>query len=133
MTQSFELPQRCQREVGNALRIAAVYTATGFDNLYLREDLDQQYTPAEIETLRRELIVFALGKETLADVTHAGKFRRIICQTEDALALQVPIDGHFGVFVSIDFSAKDSLFDIGDIVQAWIEQEELSAEETNKR
>lgn len=131
MTQPFELPQRCQQEIGDALRIAAVYTETGFDHLYIRDDLDHQYTPAEIETLRRELIVFALGKEKLADVTHAGGLRRIMCEMDNAFALQVPVDGHFGVFVSIDTSAKDSLFDIGETVQTWIEQNELASAETN--
>ncbi|MFC4448910.1 DUF7522 family protein [Halorussus aquaticus] len=129
MTQSLGLTEMCRREVGDALRIAAVYTETEFEHLYLREDLDRQYTPAEIVTLRRELIVFALGKQQLADVTHAGKVRQIICEMDDAIALQFPVAGHFGVFVSIEASERDSLFDLGDAVEAWIEQGGLPARE----
>lgn len=120
MASPTDLTQSLQSEVGDALRIVAVYAETVFDHLYLRDDLEPRYSSAELETLRREIIVFALGKETVEEVTHAGPLQNIIYETDDAFSLQFPFDGYTGVFVSIDSSAKTQLFDVSDTIREWV-------------
>lgn len=129
----FDMPDLAEvihSEVGDALRIASVYTETEFDSLYLRDDVESQYTASELESLRREIIVLALGKEKLEEVTHVGRLQRIIYETDDAVTIQVPLDGHTGVFVSLESSKRMQLFEVIEAVQTWIEQHELRTDGT---
>lgn len=120
-----DLAEVIQSEVSDALRIATVYTETEFDSLYLRDDIESQYTASELESLRREIIILALGKEKLEEVTHVGKLQQIIYESDDAVTIQVPLQRHTGVFVSIESSERMQLFEVIEAMQTWIEQHEL--------
>ena len=123
MADASELTARLQDTVGDDLRMVGVYSESDFDHLYLRDELAERYEPADLDTLRREIIVLALGREKVEDVTSAGPLRRIVYETEDAFAVQVPAGGHDGVFVSVDSAVRSKLFDVADAVEAWTDRE----------
>ncbi|MFC4550594.1 MULTISPECIES: DUF7522 family protein [Halorussus] len=123
MVDPSELTETLRTSVGDDLRMVGVYSEHDFDHLYLRDELADRYEPADLDTLRREIIVLALGREKVEDVTSAGPLRRIVYETEDAFAVQVPFDGHDGVFVSIDADARSKLFDVADAVETWTDGE----------
>ncbi len=101
--------------------MALVYGETEYENLYLRDDIRDEYTEADLEGLRREIIVFGLGKERIGDVTHVGELRHIIYDTEGALSIQFPLGEYEGVFVSIGNEAQSELFDVIEATRAWID------------
>ncbi|UPV73800.1 hypothetical protein M0R89_14795 [Halorussus limi] len=116
-----ELTRTLRTEVGDALRMVAVYEETEFDHLYLRDDLDSQYSRVDLEALRREIIVLGLGREKVDEVTASGSLRRIVYETEDVFAVQTPTDTHTGVFVSFDSSKRTRLFDVIDVIRDRVE------------
>lgn len=124
MSEPFDLTEDLEAILGDDLRMAFVYGESELERLYLRDDIRDSYTDEELEGLRREVIVMALGKERIPDVTHVGELRHIIYDTEDALSVQVPLSKYEGVFVS--FGGEDAtavLFDVVDRTREWIDDE----------
>lgn len=118
---SFDLVEDLRGDLGEGVRMVLVYGETEYDHAYLRDDIDDEYTEADLEGLRREIIVFGLGKERIGDVTHVGELRHIIYDTEDAFSIQIPLGKHEGVFVSVDDEHEDDVFDVVEATREWID------------
>lgn len=117
----FDLVDDLREVVGDGVRMVFVYAETEYERAYLRDDIRDEYSEADLEGLRREIIVFGLGKERIADVTHVGELRHIIYDTDDAFSIQVPLGKYEGVFVSVDDDCRDDLFDVVETTREWIE------------
>ncbi|WP_135534239.1 hypothetical protein [Halostella pelagica] len=118
----FELVDDLRETLDDRLRMALVYEETQYKHIYLDEELRNEYSQSDIERLRREIIVLALGKNRLTDFTHVGELRRIIYDTDDAMSIQFPLGEHEGVFVSIDTENEAELFDVIETTQNWIDR-----------
>ena len=118
----FDLVDELRDDIGDGVRMVLVYGETEYDHAYLRDDIDDEYTETDLEGLRREIIVFGLGKERIGDVTHVGELRHVIYDTEDAFSIQVPLGKHEGVFVSVDDEQGDDLFDVIETTRQWIDE-----------
>jgi hypothetical protein len=119
----FSLVNHLRDIVGDDVRMVLVYGEREYEDTFLRDDISEEYTEADLEGLRREIIVFSLGKTRVGDVTHVGELRHIIYDTEDALSIQLLLGEHEGVFVSVDDEREAELFDVIEATRAWIDEQ----------
>lgn len=115
---SQELPDwiaALRETLGEDLRIAVEYDQTGYVSRYLREDLDEEYSPEELDDIRQEMIVLMLGKDRIEEFTNVGDFNALTYWLDEAIIYHFPeTEAFYGRVVSVEPAAesmREGIFD----------------------
>lgn len=97
---SNRLVEFARDQIGNALRTVIVLYETDYEVIYLREDLDDSYTPTRFESAADSFRV-DLGHHVDGD-TIIGTKQAVIHQHDDAFVFQFPHPGCHSVLMSVE-------------------------------
>lgn len=97
-----ELLRVVEERVGDALRSVAAYREKEYELQYLRDDIAESYSEAEINEVFQELVLAGLGRAYLEKIFHAGRVECTAFCFEEATMFHFVTDGYSGRFVSVD-------------------------------
>lgn len=97
-----EVVEAARAEVGDALRSVARYAEREYEFLFLRDDIEAQYSAAEIERVMDDLVISGIGASYVEQLFHAGRIQCIAHGFEQAVVVQFVEGPYEGVFVSFD-------------------------------
>ena len=89
-------------EFGDGLRVVATYENDVYDLHHMREDIQQEYSKAEIDRVFRQISIEGMGYENFQQLFHVGQLECAIYGFERALIFHFPPDPFHGLVVSID-------------------------------
>ena len=96
-----------REELGDDLRVAVEYDQTGYVSRHLRDDLAEEYTAADLDKVRQEMIVLMLGKDRIEEFTNAGGFKALTYWLDSAIVYHFPeTDQFYGRVVSVEPEAE---------------------------
>ena len=105
--------------LGEDLRVATEYDETGYVSRYLREDLDGEYPPEELDETRQEMIVLMLGKDRIEEFTNVGDFNALTYWMDEAIIYHFPeTEEYYGRVVSVEPAAESMREEIFDACSA---------------
>lgn len=88
--------------VGSGLRSVATYDSGDYERLYVRADIDAEYTDEERVELYKQVEIEGMGYSHLEGLFHTGELECAIYGFEEALMFQFPGDDFAGLFVTVD-------------------------------
>lgn len=97
--------ETARAEVGDALRAVARYAEREYEFLFLRDDVEAQYSAAERERVMDDLVISGIGASYVEELFHAGRIQCIAYGFERAVMVQFVEANYEGVFVSFDRAA----------------------------
>lgn len=100
-----EVVEAARAEVGDALRAVARYAEREYEFLFLRDDVEAQYSAAEMERVMDDLVISGIGASYVEELFHAGRIQCIAYGFERAVMVQFVEANYEGVFVSFDRAA----------------------------
>ncbi|NHN49042.1 hypothetical protein G9464_15780 [Halostella sp. JP-L12] len=96
-----------REKLGEELRVAVEYDESGYVSRYLRDDLEEEYTLAELDEIRQELIVLMLGKDRIEEFANVGEFVALTYWMDRAIIYHFPeTESFYGRVVSVEPSAE---------------------------
>lgn len=97
-----DLVDYLQDAVGDSLRAVGRYDQEGYDVLYIREDVAQEYSSADIEQIHHEMVLKGLGNQHIESLFKQEALSCSIYQFEDTARLHFVHQDYRGFYVSID-------------------------------
>ncbi|PSQ58088.1 hypothetical protein BRD18_06525 [Halobacteriales archaeon SW_7_71_33] len=119
-----ELCEFLQHRAGDLLRAVGYYDGEEYELLYLRDDLQSQYTPAEIGAIAEELRREHEGLTASETSYRLGELNCSIVTYDEGVVMQFPHDESTGTLVTLDPEAARQLVGFVDRCLAWIEESE---------
>lgn len=91
-----------QEEVGESLRSVAEYEEESYTFLYLRRDVDTQYTRAELNQIFDDVMLETLRSDFLEAQFHGGDYQCSALGFEEMMVFQFVRGDFQGLLVSLD-------------------------------
>jgi len=101
-TPSEALTEYLRDRVGEHLRSVLAYDGDGGELLYVRDDVADQYSEAEIANIVREVRLEAIEKPHQEDLYAHGSMNCTVRSFEDAVEIHLPRDETSGTVVAFD-------------------------------
>jgi len=102
-TEQMELVDLLKREVGDDLRAVGRYDKEGYDVLYIREDVANEFSQEDIEEIHHEMVLKGLGNQHIESLFNDEVLECSIYQFEDSVRLHFVNDDYLGYYVSFDY------------------------------
>lgn len=118
---SDSLVDELHEEIDDALRTVASYDRGDYNLLFIRDDVDAEYSKEEIAELFRQVEIEGMGYSHFETLFHTGQLECAIYGFEDAFMFQLPADEFTGVFVTMDRDLTLNPESIIDLCKAAIE------------
>jgi len=118
-----ELVAEMEAELGDALRPVATYESQSYEMHYFREDVEADYTEAELARLYEPVEIEGMGYEHFQKHFHTGNLECAIYGFEPALMVHFPWDPFAGLFVSIDRDVELNPQGVIDSCPSMVDQE----------
>lgn len=96
-------------EVGNALRSVGRHTESGYDLVYIRDDVEAIYSTDEIDEVFDDLKLQALNRDYVEGLFNAGTLECTIFGFESAIMFHFVDEDQTGLWVTVDRSAPITL------------------------
>ncbi|GAA0644614.1 DUF7522 family protein [Salarchaeum japonicum] len=110
MSDADTVVERLRREFGDALRSVTRYDADGYEDLYVREDVESGYADDRMERIAEETRMEALQSTYLRDLFQPvhGDFECTARFFEDGIELNYTVSETRGFAVGLDRHAGDA-------------------------
>lgn len=103
------LVEELESELGDVLRSVTTYDSQGYRDLFVREDVFNDYSIEEEYELYHEWILNSSSASIHEDsLLHAGEYRGQVRVFDQAITILVPLTETAGLFVAYDYLADVS-------------------------
>lgn len=104
---AIELVEYLSNRAGSHLRACAYYDETDYSILYLKDELDQQYTERELEKIADHMRQ-KVRRSRAERLFKMGEFRCSLLGYEDGLVLHFPQGGSKGTIITLEAAAASN-------------------------
>jgi hypothetical protein len=102
-TRQKELVDLLREEVGDSLRAVGRYDEEGYDVLFIREDVADEFSQEDIEEIHHDMVLKGLGNQHIESLFNDEALECSIYQFEDSVRLHFVNDDYLGYYVSFDY------------------------------
>jgi len=99
-----ELVEFLREEVGSNLRAVGKYDKEGYDVLYAREDVVDEFSQEDIQKIHHEMVLKGLGNQHIESLFNDEELECSIYQFESIVRLHFVKEDYRGYYVSFDYS-----------------------------
>jgi hypothetical protein len=103
-TKQKELVEFLREEVGSNLRAVGKYDKEGYDVLYAREDVVDEFSQEDIQKIHHEMVLKGLGNQHIESLFNDEELECSIYQFESIVRLHFVKEDYRGYYVSFDYS-----------------------------
>lgn len=100
------------------LRMISTHDATNYEMHYVREDLEDEFTPVELHSAHRNIVANQVSSEKFSQAVDNGRLQAQQFFFEDVIAFVFPSSRYDGVLVSYD---RNGSLPVTEIVEAGVE------------
>lgn len=101
MSDHSDVVDALRHEAGDDLRVVAPYDETGYELLYIREDVEPKIETVA-EDVHQELILSGLGKAHLENIFRSGELHCSMHRFDEVTAFHFVKEETAGLFVSLE-------------------------------
>jgi hypothetical protein len=102
-TNQKELVELLKDEVGDKLRAVGRYDREGYEVLYIREDVLEEFSHDDIGEIHHEMVLKGLGNQHIESLFNDEELECSIYQFESSARLHFVKDDYLGYYVSFDY------------------------------
>ena len=103
-TEQKELVDVLKDELGGSLRAVGRYDKEGYDVLYIRDDVAEEFSEEDIEDIHHDMVLKGLGNQHIESLFNDEALECSIYQFEDSVRLHFVNDDYLGYYVSFDYN-----------------------------
>lgn len=92
-----------KEEVGDRLRAVGRYDKDGYDVMYIREDVIEEFSHDDIEEIHHEMVLKGLGNQHIEALFNDENLDCSIYQFETTVRLHFVMEDYRGYYVSFDY------------------------------
>ena len=111
------------REVDAALRTVVTLGKTTWDTAYMRDDVANAYSEADLDAAYRELMATQTSSDDFNRLIEFGDLEAQIYLFEELVAFQFPTARYESIYVSYDRAEPFPFFAIADVARAHLDAE----------
>jgi len=97
-----------KEELGQPLRSVTIYDSKGFQDLFVRDDVFNEYSVEEEYELYHEWVMNSSSASLHEESFNAGEYRAQVQVFEAAVTILIPISETGGLFIAYDYSTNVS-------------------------
>ena len=91
-------------ELGDRVRAVGTYTEDGYNAIYVRDDVSEEFTRDEIEEIHHEMVLKGLGSQRIEALFNDESLNCSIYQFENIVRLHFVHEDYRGYYVSFDYN-----------------------------
>lgn len=127
-----EVKEMVREEVGDSLRTMGVYSETGLEFSYLREDVEDAYRDREYSRISEKFLQEAFDSSRIEELFHAGETHYLTYGLEDAIVYQYVSSPLTKFFFSVDADVQPLPKQVGDRLIEYVREKRQPVENLDR-